>query len=386
MRILDVSHYYVNPPRSGGQLRIFNLNREISKKHVVTQFSFTPALVFRKENKHSNYIEYVNIDLFYFISSFILARVFGIPYDFPVHYLFRFKKTSRELKKAIKEADIIQVEHPWIFSWVYRNIGGKPVVLVEHNFEYELQKKGYKKLPKFLQNLIFKIIKKIEYGAVKKANLIFVTSDIDKKNLEKSYKIKNKIRIIENGVNTSFKLSLNKDELKKKFGFENKEIILFTGSGHPPNYEAIYIIKEKIASSLKDVIFIIAGSVHKKGKDGNIFYTGSIDDITPYFNIADIAINPMLSGSGTNLKMLEYLSFGLPVITTKIGSRGFNLKNDKEAIICNIKEFPKNIKKILKNKDLYVKLKRNGGIFAKKFDWQVIAKKAIKNYDLLLKN
>ncbi len=385
MKILDISHYYVNPPRAGGQLRIFNLNKEISKKHIVTQFSFTPALIGKKICKQGNYTEYIYTDLFYLISSFILARIFKIPYDFPVHYLFRFKRLPKKLKKAIKEANIIQVEHPWIFSWIHRKIKKKPLVLVEHNFEYELQKKGYNKLPKFLQNLIFKITKEIEYNAVTKANLIFVTSDVDKKNLEKSYNIKNKIKIVENGVNTSFKLSLNKDELKKKFGFENKEIILFTGAGHPPNYEAIYLIKEKIVSSLKDVIFIIAGSVHKKGRDRNIFYTGPIDEITPYFNMADIAINPMLSGSGTNLKMLEYLSFGLPVITTEVGARGFNLKNNKDAIICKIEEFPENIKKILKNKSLYIKLKKNGRIFAKKFDWQVIAKKAIKNYIELLK-
>ena len=34
--------------------------------------------------------------------------------------------------------------------------------------------------------------------------------------------------------------------------------------------------------------------------------------------MADIGINPLISGSGTNLKMLEYLSSGLPTVTTPI--------------------------------------------------------------------
>ncbi|MAG50619.1 hypothetical protein CL621_03185 [archaeon] len=385
MKILDISHYYVDPPRSGGQLRIFNLNKEIGKKHIVTQFSFTPALIFRKKNKHNNYTEYINIDPFYFISSFILARIFRVPYDFPVDYLFRFKKASKKLKSAIKEVDIIQVEHPWVFSWIQKNAKGKPIVLVEHNFEYELQKEGYKKLPKLLQNLIFKSIKRIEQNAVIKADLIFATSDTDKKNLEKFYNTSDKIKVIENGVDTSFSPSLNRNQIKKKFGFENKKIILFTGAGHPPNYKAIKIIKEKIAPAFKEGIFLIAGSVHKKGREKNLFYTGSVEDIKSYFDMADVAINPMLSGSGTNLKMLEYLSFGLPVITTKVGARGFSLKNNKDSIICNIEDFSKNIKKILRNKYLYAKLKKNGKIFVKNFDWQIIAEKAIENYNLLLR-
>ena len=56
MKILDISHYYVNPPRSGGQLRIFNLNKEAGKEHIVTQFSITPALIFRKKNKVVRYV------------------------------------------------------------------------------------------------------------------------------------------------------------------------------------------------------------------------------------------------------------------------------------------------------------------------------------------
>ena len=384
MKILDISHYYVNPPRAGGQLRIFNLNKELSKKHIVTQFSFTPAWIGRKICKHGNYIEYIYTDLLYLISSFVLARIFKIPYDFPVHYLFRLKRMPKKLKEAIKEADLIQVEHPWIFSWVHRKVGKNPMVLVEHNVEYELQKEGYKKLPGFIKDLILSIIKRIEYNAVTKANLIFVTSDLDKKNLERLYGVKDKIKVIENGVDISFKPSLNKSEIKKKFGIENKKIILFAGVGHPPNYEAVNVIKEKIAPYLKDVLFIIAGSVCKKLEKENVFCTGPVDDILPYFNIADIAINPMLSGSGTNLKMLEYLSFGLPIITTKVGARGFNLKNDKEVIICQIKEFPRNIEKILKNKNLYIDLKRNGRVFAKKFDWQIIAGKVMDNYRKLI--
>ena len=34
---------------------------------------------------------------------------------------------------------------------------------------------------------------------------------------------------------------------------------------------------------------------------------------------ADVAINPMATGSGTNLKIVEYLAAGVPVVTSTVG-------------------------------------------------------------------
>jgi len=41
-----------------------------------------------------------------------------------------------------------------------------------------------------------------------------------------------------------------------------------------------------------------------------------------YLGASDVAINPMSSGSGTNIKMFDFMAAGLPVISTGIGSRG----------------------------------------------------------------
>jgi glycosyltransferase involved in cell wall biosynthesis len=46
-------------------------------------------------------------------------------------------------------------------------------------------------------------------------------------------------------------------------------------------------------------------------------------------SIADVALNPMRSGTGTNLKMLDYMAAGVPVISTEFGARGLNI-TDRE--------------------------------------------------------
>jgi glycosyltransferase involved in cell wall biosynthesis len=108
----------------------------------------------------------------------------------------------------------------------------------------------------------------------------------------------------------------------------------------------------------------------------NVFLLGQIsdDEKKELYRIADISLNPMTSGSGTNIKMLDYMAAGLPVITTPIGARGLGLENYTHAIICDIIEFPAKIREILTDMALYSKLSCNGRkIVEKKYDWEKIA-------------
>ena len=73
---------------------------------------------------------------------------------------------------------------------------------------------------------------------------------------------------------------------------------------------------------------------------------------------ADIAINPILRGSGTNLKMLEYLAAGLPIITTQEDDRGLDLEHLDSAIISEIDRFLFCIDKLFSDKTLYDNLKK----------------------------
>jgi glycosyltransferase involved in cell wall biosynthesis len=41
--------------------------------------------------------------------------------------------------------------------------------------------------------------------------------------------------------------------------------------------------------------------------------------------VADVALNPMRTGSGTNLKMLDYFAAGVPVLSTAFGARGLQV-------------------------------------------------------------
>ena len=62
-----------------------------------------------------------------------------------------------------------------------------------------------------------------------------------------------------------------------------------------------------------------------------------------YLNLADVAVNPMLSGSGTNLKMFDYMASGIPVVSTKVGARGID-KQDELLVIAEVEDFEQAIR------------------------------------------
>ena len=75
-------------------------------------------------------------------------------------------------------------------------------------------------------------------------------------------------------------------------------------------------------------------------KTKNIGFTGITTDEEKelYLSITDIAINPMMTGSGTNLKMLDYMANGIPVISTEVGARGLDIPNGY-IVTSNIENF-----------------------------------------------
>jgi len=93
--------------------------------------------------------------------------------------------------------------------------------------------------------------------------------------------------------------------------------------------------------------------------------------------VVDFALNPMLSGSGTNLKMFDYMSAGIPVITTEFGTRGID---DKEVFdIASVEEMPD----VINNFDLATydeKTKQAREVVEQVFDWKNIVNDMAKKF------
>ena len=60
-----------------------------------------------------------------------------------------------------------------------------------------------------------------------------------------------------------------------------------------------------------------------------------VPDPKQYLRRASVAVNPAVSGSGVNIKLVEYLSVGVPVVSTSRGMAGIDLRVGDDLLVAD---------------------------------------------------
>lgn len=60
-----------------------------------------------------------------------------------------------------------------------------------------------------------------------------------------------------------------------------------------------------------------------------------VADPVDYLRRASLAVNPAVSGSGVNIKLVEYLSVGVPVVSTTRGMAGIGLRAGQDLLVAD---------------------------------------------------
>jgi glycosyltransferase involved in cell wall biosynthesis len=69
-----------------------------------------------------------------------------------------------------------------------------------------------------------------------------------------------------------------------------------------------------------------------------VIMMGEVDDAVEFVNQHDIAIVPLLSGSGMRAKIIEAMALGKVVITTSIGLEGIDAKDTYDVCLADSPE------------------------------------------------
>lgn len=79
---------------------------------------------------------------------------------------------------------------------------------------------------------------------------------------------------------------------------------------------------------------VIAGGICDLIKN-NPYYTklGRVDTLQEYYDQISFSINPIQNGTGLNIKGIEALSYGKPLISTRVGAKGL-LNTEGAIIVC----------------------------------------------------
>lgn len=207
------------------------------------------------------------------------------------------------------DPDLIILEHPWLVDL----IGDRPYIYDAHNCETVTTAHLFGE-----RTYDFELVKALEQRCIREAEHIIYCSEDDLRIMDKLQHITCPTTHIPNGTKLP-------NQVARKENQHSKQLI-FVGSAYMPNVLAVHNIIS-VAKYFPDYTFTIVGgcSLNVQNTEPNVHLLGPLNDSALHneFLKSHAFINLTLQGSGTQLKVAQALSYGLPVISTLIGARGY---------------------------------------------------------------
>ncbi|WP_162426434.1 glycosyltransferase family 4 protein [Pontibacter pudoricolor] len=397
--ILSIIPYSFYPRIGGGALRCFHILKEMARDHVVYVLSPQTFSEFNiDDDTISKNIHLLSIDQHSKFKSYINSLL-PDKYADAINYRFLQRKLSGSanlfylksytaLSSLLTEIkfDIIIYENLEALSYFRDTISRfQPNVkhlYDAHNVDSELWEQQAIATGENKYKIYSKNAYQLEKALTENVNFFFCCSEEDKIKIERLNNFRIRGRIIPNGVDT---IGKKYDPFKKE---KIKYNIIFCGSlDYLPNKEGLLWFYKNVfpilIHNLKSLKLTIVGNISNYQSYKNLLndpaidFVGRVEAVEPYYNNASIAIVPLLSGSGTRLKILEAMSLGNPVVSTTIGAEGLGAVNRTHIFIEDKAEgFASAIQHLLENDILF----KETSMLARKyvednFEWSLIGNK-----------
>ena len=163
-------------------------------------------------------------------------------------------------------------------------------------------------------------------------------------------------------------------------------VVIFSGNlEYHPNISAVRFFRREVWPLLRsrwpDLIWRLVGKNPEAvlrwiSGDARIEVRGPVPDAIPELARAQVAVAPILAGSGTRLKILEAWAAGVPVVSTRLGVEGLPAEDGCHVLLAdNGTDFAQAISRILECRELQQKLAGSGRrLVEDRFTWEQVWK------------
>lgn len=387
--------YLPYPPSSGGQIRSYNLIKQLSKKHEITLCSL---IKFDEDKKYAknleNFCKAVHIfkrpEKPWTISNILRTGFSSLPFLAIRNYSHSEKKA---LPKIIKDGnfDIIHAETFYVSPHIPKT--DIPIVLVDQTIEFEVYQHfvdNFKVMP--LRPLLYIDVLKLKHWEVfywKKASRVIAVSEKDETKMKSVLK-EDKVRLIPNGVG---------EDLMDEVDIHYNKNILFVGNyAWLQNIEAANVLAREvfpeILKSVTDATLTIVGQNTSKISDLNSqkirivdLAVDDIEGIKKAFHSSGVLVAPLYGPGGTRLKILGAMAAKLPVVTTSVGIAGIGKSGESYLEGEDPKDLARLTVKILEDRKLYEKIAKNARkLVEDNYSYESISKKLTGVYEEVVIN
>lgn len=395
MRILFLSRWFPFPPDNGSKIRVFNLLKHLATRYSVDLLSFSSAPVDKtRVNEMRKYCDRVESVIFREIYQSKLQMIQSLLSPEPLHLQ---KTHSADMQSRVDRVvqeqvyDLVVASQMAMVPYAAKIPGMRKIfeeielTMFYDNFQLETQK-----IKRWRNWLTW--IKTTRYikSSLERFDAGTVVSEIERQRVKQIYQGDSPVCIIPNGVDFPSE-SID-------FGPSIPDTLIFSGPlTYDVNLDGISFFTKEIFPLVKaarpDVKLLVTGKLDGVQIDDLpnkewITFTGYLDDVRPVVATSWASIVPLRRGGGTRLKIIEALSFGVPVITTSKGAEGLDLVPQRDVLIADQPEiFANCILDVLGDSDLREKIGQAGRRnVMQKYDWNVIGPEFCNFIDDVVKN
>lgn len=334
-RILYLSGYQIFPPFTGGHIRAANIIHGLARSGCEIRVYSLGGRRPDYKNRISSSVSVIDRNISEYVYRGLLRGI--VQGVFQRLQIVHFWQTiigltiHRDplLRHWLNWADTVIINHSYAYTFL-RRAKDKNRIINSHNLEHHVWIDSWWK-----KHLLSPMIRKIETQAAHSADAVWCCAP-DEELFYREAHPGLRTYPVPNGV---FPEKYKKNDcvrttIREQLGIADwQRAILFVGSDYGPNRKAYQFLRDfarQNSEFLKahGLLFLVAGSVVRlPTRDALMVTTGFVESVTPFFHASDMAINPVIDGSGTNVKIFEYLAAHLPLLSTSFGVRGLDLKN-----------------------------------------------------------
>jgi glycosyltransferase involved in cell wall biosynthesis len=124
--------------------------------------------------------------------------------------------------------------------------------------------------------------------------------------------------------------------------FEARRHLLFVGSTHPPNVDAVEHLVHKLLPAIRRrltgvelcIVGDVCEAVRKLGSSDGVRWIGHVKSLEGWLGQARVFVAPLRYGAGIKGKLLLAMGSGLPLVTTPVGAEGLGLEHRASALVA----------------------------------------------------
>ncbi|MHB1556386.1 MAG: glycosyltransferase [Isosphaeraceae bacterium] len=268
----------------------------------------------------------------------LAANLFSpLPYSVASH-------TSRALGRAIRDlrsrrrVDLWQAEWtPYVHS--LRSLEDARLLIMAHNVESQIWWRYYENeadpLRRWYIGRQWRKYRRFECAVFRRADRVVAVSPGDADRIYRDFGAK-EVAVVDNGVDTSF---FRPDSSRRIPGR-----ILFLGSlDWRPNLDAVERLLGAIFPAVRAqapaATLCLVGRNPPESLRSRAAATAGVElhanvlDVRPFLAEASVMVVPLRIGGGSRLKILEALAAGTPVVSTRIGAEGLEVRDGEHLVV-----------------------------------------------------